>query len=210
MNAFTLSLVSWSSSRPHHRVPYLYLKIKSSTWLECFKKYSISNPTVGVEKWDHMQWWSLSFHKNIMTWPWTPLSSPKKIGCDTRVKEEYINEPRLHLNESNSKNKMTKKDLKNWKSLSISTRRTFFKSSWLSMFYLEQFYIEWFPKKFSVIHVSEDSCWSVRIVFVEHNFTLWETLAHFIKTNRERFTKHWLKTTLCIPCELNTVERYLY
>ena len=37
-------------------VPYLCLKNKSSTWLEYFKKYSVNNRTVGVEKCKHMQY----------------------------------------------------------------------------------------------------------------------------------------------------------
>ena len=33
----------------------------------------------------------------------------------TRVKEEYMNEPRSHLDESDPKDRMTKKNLKEWK-----------------------------------------------------------------------------------------------
>ena len=29
----------------------------------------------------HIIWWDLSFHNNIVTWLWTPLSNLYKVGC---------------------------------------------------------------------------------------------------------------------------------
>lgn len=53
---------------------YLNLKNKSSTWLEYFKKYWVSSPTIGVGKCRHKQsCWDLSLRKNIMSWPCSRL-----------------------------------------------------------------------------------------------------------------------------------------
>lgn len=49
--------------------------------------------------------------------------------CDTRVKEQYMNKLRPHSNESNPQDRMSKKDLKNLKVLTIPTRCTFFYGS---------------------------------------------------------------------------------
>ena len=43
-------------------VSCLYLKCKNNTTLEYFKKYLLSNLTIGVREWKHMQHeWDLSF-----------------------------------------------------------------------------------------------------------------------------------------------------
>jgi len=73
-----------------------------------------------------------------------------------------MNESRLRPVESDHENRMVKIYVKELKSLHVPTRCTFIFSgsvlgiSWLSVLYLEKFYVGSHPSNFSKIYVSED------------------------------------------------------